>query len=315
MCAMKRLILRRRLVHHLGHGPGGHTNARCHGSGAAVRVGARSADAAAGHSFRRDRRRGGQLEGPHLRLLARQRRPGRPTWPPAAQLLEFDPKGKFVREIGKNNFALGLRARGAHRQAGQHLDRRQGLEHDPEDEPAGPRRVGVRTQGRVVAPRRAARLRVAAERHPGARRRRDHAPAEQQPAQPAAGASRQRVQPADRRGVGLAGQFVLQRRLRQFARRQGECEGRVGRQLGIARQRSGAVRHAARHRGGAEGRNLRRRSRQPPHPGARHHRQVPSRVHDRRAGRYQARQDRLRRRGARTPRPVRWRPARPTRCA
>ncbi len=24
----------------------------------------------------------------------------------AAQLLEFDPKGKFVREVGKNNFAL-----------------------------------------------------------------------------------------------------------------------------------------------------------------------------------------------------------------
>ena len=44
-------------------------------------------------------------------------------------------------------------------------------------------------------------------------------PAEQQPAQPGAGASRQRLQPADRRGVGLEGQFVLQRRLRQLARR------------------------------------------------------------------------------------------------
>ena len=154
-------------------------------SGAAVRVGARSADPARPTST--------SARSPAWRSTRRATsscsraatRPGRPTWRPAAQLLEFDPKGKFVREIGKNLFALVLRARGPHRQAGQHLDRRQGLEHDPEDEPAGPRRLGVRPQGRVVAPRRAARLRVAADRHPRARRRaRSRAPANNNPRNP-----------------------------------------------------------------------------------------------------------------------------------
>ena len=49
-------------------------------------------------------------------------------------------------------------------------------------------------------------------------------PGQQQSAQPGAGASRQRVQPADRRGVGLEGQLVLHRRLRQLARRQGRTQ-------------------------------------------------------------------------------------------
>ena len=137
----------------------------------------------------------------------------------AAQLLEFDPAGKFVREIGKNNFAHVVRARRAHRQAGQHLDRRQRVEHDRQVQPAGPRRMGVRPQGRVVAPRRAARLRLADRRAAEARRAAGDAAREQQPAQPGAGASRQRLQPAHRRGVGFEGQLLLQRRLRQLARR------------------------------------------------------------------------------------------------
>ena len=179
---------------------------------------------------------------------------------------------------------LVVRARRPHRQGRQHLGRRQGLGHDPEAQPAGPRRLGVRPQGRGVALHGAARLRAHADGPAQPRRRRGHAAGEQQPAQPGAGASRQRLQPADRRGVGLPGQFVLQRRLRQLARRQGQCAWRVGGELGLARQRPRSVRHAARHRGVAEGRGLRRRSRQPPHPGVRSVRQVHPPVHHRRAG-------------------------------
>ena len=206
----------------------------------------------AGHALRRDRRCRRELEGTRLRLLARQfDRAGLHGHRLAAARVRS--QGQVRPRDRQEQLRLGLRACGAHRQAGQHLDRRQGLEHDPEVQPAGPGRLGVRTQGRVVAPRRAAGLRLAAERPPPARRCRRHASAEQQSAQSAAGASRQRVQPADRRGVGFAGQFVLQRRLRQFTRRQGERERRVGRQLGFARQGAGTVRYAAWHRGRAEG--------------------------------------------------------------
>ena len=62
----------------------------------------------------------------------------------AAQLLEFDPDGKFVREIGKNltrwSYAHGVRID----QARQHLGRRQRLRHDRQVQPPGPRGVGVR---------------------------------------------------------------------------------------------------------------------------------------------------------------------------
>ncbi len=57
----------------------------------------------------------------------------------AAQLLEFDADGNFIREIGKNLYALVVRACRAGRQGRQHLGHRQGL---------GPRRqVQPRRQG------------------------------------------------------------------------------------------------------------------------------------------------------------------------
>ena len=42
----------------------------------------------------------------HIFVFSRGNVTGPAYMAQAAQLLEFDPKGKFVREIGKNNFAL-----------------------------------------------------------------------------------------------------------------------------------------------------------------------------------------------------------------
>ncbi len=87
----------------------------------------------------------------------------------ASQLLEFNPNGKFVREIGKNLYAWALCAHRAHRQGRQHLGHRQGLGHDHQVQPAGPRRDGVRAQVRGLrrrsqAPRAQSREAAAASR-------------------------------------------------------------------------------------------------------------------------------------------------------
>ena len=254
------------------------------GAGTAVRVGSRSADAADDVHF-------GEIAGVavnskgHVFVFSRGNSTGPSYMATAAQLLEFDQKGKFVREIGKNLYAWSY----AH-----------AVRIDKDDniwvvDKGSDMILKFNPQGRVVwvfgrkgeashfmtPPDYASH----AVRPAQPRRRRVTRAGEQQPAQPGAGASRQRLQPADRRRVGLEGQLVLHRRLRQLARRQGERARRVGGQLGLARQRPRAVRHAARHRGVAEGRGLRRRSRQPPHPGVRHRGQVPPAVHHRRAGR------------------------------
>ena len=251
----------------------------------------------------------------HVFVFSRGNVTGAAYMAQASQLLEFDASRQVRPRDRQEQLRAVLRPRGPHRQAGQHLDRRQGLEHDRQVQPGGPRRLGVRPQGRVVAPRRAARLRLADRRAAEARRAAGDAAREQQPAQPGPGAPRQRLQPADRRGLGLAGQLLLLGRLRQLARRQGQRQGRVGGQLGIARQGPGRVRHAARHRRVAEGRGLRRRPRQPPHPGVHAGGQVHPRVHHRRAGRFSsaARSPTACRRP--TPRPGRRPPARPMRCA
>ena len=87
----------------------------------------------------------------HVFVFSRGNSTGPSYMATAAQLLEFDANGKFIREIGKNLYALVVRARRAHRQGRQHLGRRQGLGHDPEDESAGPGRLGLRPQRRSLA--------------------------------------------------------------------------------------------------------------------------------------------------------------------
>ena len=166
----------------------------------------------------------------------------------AAQLLEFDANGKFVREIGKNLYAWSY----AH-----------AVRIDKDDniwvvDKGSDMILKLNPQGRVVwvfgRKGEASHYMMPPDygehalgpAQPGWRR--GHAAGEQQPAQPGARPSRQRLQPADRRGVGFPGQFVLQRRLRQLARRQGQCAWRVGGELGLARQWTGSIRHPARHR-------------------------------------------------------------------
>ena len=233
----------------------------------------------------------------------------------AAQLLEFDPKGKFVREIGKNNFALAY----AH---AVRIDKQDNIWIVDKGSNVI---LKMNPQGRVVwvfgrrgesshldvPPDYASQMTGILERAGVAITR----PQNNNPRNPLP-VHRDNVfnQPTDVAWDSQGNSYFTDGYINSRVAK-ANARGRVGRQLGIARQRPRPVRHAARHRGVAEGRDLRRRSRQPPHPGARHQRQVPARVHHRRAGRYQARQDRLRRARTRTARPDRWRPARPMRCA
>ena len=252
----------------------------------------------------------------HIFVFSRGNSTGPAYMATAAQLLEFDRERQVRSRDRQEQLRLGLRACGAHRQAGQHLDRRQRVEHDPEDESARPRGLGVRTQGRVVSPRRAARLRVADERPSRARRRR-----RSRGRRTTTRATRCRCiattcstsRPTwrgTRKGNSYFTDGYVNSRVAK-ANAKGEWVASWG-SLG-----NGQVQFDTPHGIAvvAEGRDLCRRSRQPPHPGARYERQVPPRIHHRRARRYQARQDRLRRRNAECARPDRRRPVRPTRSA
>ena len=82
----------------------------------------------------------------HVFVFTRSNSAHGPAYAPtAAQLLEFGAKGEFIREIGKDLYALVVRAHGAHRQGRQHLGRRQGLGHDRQVQPGRTRDAGVRT--------------------------------------------------------------------------------------------------------------------------------------------------------------------------
>ena len=179
----------------------------------------------------------------------------------AAQLLEFDRNGKFVREIGKNLYAWSFGHTRARRQGGQHLGHRQGLGHGHQVQSARTGAHGVRAQAGSL--------------------RRGHRAAE---ASQAAAAARERpFPPGHRCHVGPGGQHVYQRRLHQLARGQGRQERQVAEVLGRARQAAGPVEYAAQHRGGCTGQHLRRRPRQSAHPGLRWRRQAAARDQDRRS--------------------------------
>ena len=82
----------------------------------------------------------------HVFVFTRSNSAGGPAYgPAAAQLLEFGPKGEFVREIGKGLYAWSYAHTRAHRQGRQHLGHRQGLGHDHQVQPGGPRHDGLRT--------------------------------------------------------------------------------------------------------------------------------------------------------------------------
>ena len=106
-------------------------------------------------------------------------------------------------------------------------------------------------------------------------RRKESADAETQAVgerRPAAAARRRAVPPADRRRLGLGGQHLHHRRLRQLARRQVRPERRLGEVVGRARDRARAVPPAARDRDRSQQQHLCRRSLEPAHPGLRHRR-------------------------------------------
>ena len=88
-----------------------------------------------------------------------------------------------------------------------------------------------------------------------------------------------RFRQVDRRRLGPRRQHLHQRRLHQFARRQGRQERQLAEVVGRPRQRAGPVQHAAQHRRRRPGQRLCRRPRQPPHPGVRRRRQLPARDH------------------------------------
>ena len=211
---------------------------------------------------------------------------------------------------------LVLRARRADRPAGQHLGRGQGLGRDPQDDT---RRAAWTGCSAARARRRTSRCRpTTPPRSPGILERAGvdvDIPPNNNPRNPVP-VHRDNVfnQPTDVAWDSQGNSYFTDGYINSRVG-QGQRARRVGRQLGLARQGAGPVRHAARHRGVAGRRDLRRRPRQPPHPGVRHRGQVRPRVHRRRAGRHVARAITYGTRDSERERPARRRPARPTRCA
>ena len=145
--------------------------------------------------------------------------------PVAAQLLEFSPTGEFIREIGKNLYGWAF----AHT---VRIDRNDNIW------------AIDKGSDMVIRFNRAGRVEwVFGRRKESA----DGAEPWEHVTPPAAAGGRS-VPPADRRGVGLAGQHLHQRRLRQLARREVRQERRLGEVVRRARQGPRTVQHAARHR-------------------------------------------------------------------
>ena len=145
----------------------------------------------------------------HVFVLSRGNTTGPAYGAAAAQLLEFDQNGKFVREIGKNLYAWSF----SHT---VRVDRRDD--------------IWVADKGSDVVVRfdPAGRVKMVFGRKAEASDEGAH-PLEHP--QPPLRGRRRPVPPGHRRRVGLAGQHLHQRRLHQLARR----EVRQGRQLGRRR--------------------------------------------------------------------------------
>ena len=191
----------------------------------------------------------------HVYVLSRGNTSGPAYAAAAAQLLEFDPQGKFVREIGKNLYAwsFGHTVRVDPQQNIWVTDK--GSDMVIKFNPAGTRRAGIRAQA-------------------GSLRRGHRSAQAPEPAAPCRGWA---LPPGHRRHVRTRWQHVHQRRLHQLARRQSRQGRRLAQVLGRSRHQAGRVQHAALDRCRCAGQYLRRRSRQPAHPGVRRRWHVPAR--------------------------------------
>ena len=192
-----------------------------------VRFGAEFPDAAAGHEFRRGARRGGELQGPRLRVhaLEQRRRPGLCAGGGAAARVHR--RRPVCRRDRQGPLCLVVRPQRAHRQGRQHLGHRQGLRHDRQVQPGRPRRSGCSA---------------------AARNRRTRTPKPWEHVEPPLPADRRHVPPAHRRRLGFPGQHLHHRRLHQLARRQIRQERRLGEVVGLEGHRARPVPHAARDR-------------------------------------------------------------------
>ena len=178
--------------------------------------------APAGHEFRRGAGRGGELEGPRLRLHALEQR-GRPG-------LRAD-GGATARVRRRTANSCGEIGKGLYAWAFAHSVRidkddniwaiDKGSDMIIKFNPAGRVAVGVRPPQGIGR---------SGDQALGARRS-------------AAAARRRPVPPADRRRLGFQGQHLHHRRLHQFARRQVRQERRLGEVVGREGHRARAVPH------------------------------------------------------------------------
>ncbi len=205
----------------------------------------------------------------HVFVLSRSNISGPAYGALAGQILEFDPSGKYIREIAKGvyNWSFG-----------------HGLRIDKDDniwqvDKGSSTVTKLSPQGRVLMVfGRKGEASSTGSLAPDTRARRR-----------AARARGRLFQPADGRGVGRRRQRLHQRRVRELARGEGGQERRLGEVLGIAGHGSGPVQHAAQRRRRSRGQRVRGRSRQRAHPGIRQRRHVPPSVQDRRPARPGAR--------------------------
>ena len=162
----------------------------------------------------------------HIFVFSRGNTTGPAYAAAAAQLLEFAPDGKFIREIGKNLYAWSF----------GHTVRIDKDDNIWAVDKGSDMVVKFNPQGRVVMvfgrKQEASDEDTAPLKHP-------------KPPLPCAG----RALPAgDRRDLGPGGQHLHQRRLHQFARRQGRQERQLDQVLGRSRREARRVQHAAQHR-------------------------------------------------------------------
>ena len=163
----------------------------------------------------------------HVFVFTRSNSAHGPAYAPAAaQLLEFGPKGEFVREIGKGLYGWSF----AHTVRIDKDDNiwavDKGSDMVIKFNPGRPRDAGVRTPEGIGG---------RGDQAVGARRS-------------AAAARGRPVPPADRCRLGLGRQHLHQRRLRQLPRREVRQERRLGEVVGRARHAARAVQPAARDR-------------------------------------------------------------------